>query len=538
MPPALTATLRRFTHTLREFTVGQRTVAIIGLAVLVVGAVALTAWMSKPSYSPLFTSLSATDAGSITTLLHTDGVPYQLADGGSTILVPEQDVDSERLKAASAGLPRLSSDGYGLLDNLGVTASAFQQNTTYQRALQGELANTIEAMSGVQTASVKLAIPDQTVFTSQQAPTTASVFVRTQGNGSLTTSQVAAITHLVAASVDNLKPANVSVVSATGALLSGTGATTTDGTSASSSTYESRTQSSVQAMLDRVLGAGNSTVVVAADLSSASSKKVAQTYTAPTNAPAINEQTSSTVYNGSGNGTGATGVLGPDNIAVPTGTSTATPGDGYVTQSSTKNNAINSLTETTDIPAGTVDRQTISVAVNSAAAKGITASTIQKLVDGAAGVNTKRGDQVDVQIVPFSKASAAQAQAAISSQSGADTQQNIVKIATTALTVLGILLGLFLLFRFLAGATRRGESTSIDLGAMESHPLLPPDPEFELPEYPLLAGGGVPGPLPLTAATEVPEYARMRATIDRLSATDPQRTAEYLRSLMDEKQPV
>ena len=532
------ATLRRFTHTLREFTVGQRTIAIIGLAVLVVGGVALTAWISKPSYSPLFTSLSATDAGSITTLLHTDGVPYQLADGGNTILVPEEDVDSERLKAASAGLPSLSNDGYGLLDNLGVTASAFQQTTTYQRALQGELANTIEAMSGVQTASVKLAIPDQTVFTSEQAATTASVFVRTQGNGSLSTSQVAAITHLVAASVNNLKPASVSVVSANGTLLSGAGATATDGTSASASTYESRTQSSVQSMLDRVLGVGNSTVVVAADLSNSSGKKVTQTYTAPTNAPAINEQTSSTVYNGAGDGTGATGVLGPDNIAVPTGTSSAAPGTGYTTQSSTKNNAINSTTETTDIPAGAVDRQTISVAVNSAAAKGISASSIQKLVDGAAGVNTKRGDQVDVQLVPFSKASAVQAQSAISSQSGADTQQNIVKIATTALTVLGVLLGIFMLFRFLAGATKRRESSPIDLGPMDSQPLLSPEPEFDLPEYPPLGGGNAPGPLPLAAAAEIPEYARMRANIDRLSATDPQRTAEYLRSLMDEKQPV
>jgi flagellar M-ring protein FliF len=535
VPPALTATLRRFTHTLREFTVGQRTIAIIGLAVLVVGGIALTAWMSRPSYSPLFTSLSATDAGSITTLLHTDGVPYQLSDGGSSILVPEQDVDSERLKAASAGLPSLSNDGYGLLDNLGVTASEFQQTTTYQRALQGELANTIEAMSGVQTASVKLAIPDQTVFTSEQAATTASVFVRTQGNGSLSTSQVAAITHLVAASVDNLKPANVSVVSANGTLLSGTGATTADG-GTSATTYESRTQSSVQAMLDRVLGAGNSTVVVAADLSKNSAKQVTQTYTAPTNAPAVNEQSSSTVYNGSGDATGATGVLGPDNIAVPTDTSTS--GSGYTTQSSTKNNAINSTSTTTDIPAGSVDRQTISVAVNKSAAKGITSATVEKLVDGAAGVNTKRGDQVDVQIVQFSKASAAQAQAAISSQSGADTQQNIVKIATTALTVLGILLGIFLLFRFLTSASRRRDSTPIDLGPMDSHPLLSPDPEFELPEYPVLGEGAGQGPLPLAAATEIPEYARMRANIDRLSATDPQRTAEYLRSLMDEKQPV
>jgi flagellar M-ring protein FliF len=536
VPPALAATLRRFAHTLREFTVGQRTIAIIGLAVLVVGGAALTAWLSAPSYSPLFTSLSASDAGSITTLLHTDGVPYQLSDGGDTILVPEQDVDAERLKAAAAGLPSLSNDGYGLLDNLGVTASAFQQTTTYQRALQGELANTIEAMSGVQTASVKLAIPDQTVFTSQQAATTASVFVRTQGNGSLSASQVAAITHLVAASVDNLKPTNVSVVSANGTLLSGAGATA-DGTGTSASTYEARTQSSVQAMLDRVLGVGNSTVVVAATVSNTSGQKVTQSYTSPTNAPSINEQSSSTVYNGSGDGTGATGVLGPDNIAVPTDTSTS--GSGYTTQSSTKNNAVDSTTETTNIPAGALDRQTVSVAVNSAAAKGITASTIEKLVDGAAGVNTKRGDQIDVQIVPFSKASAAQAQAAISSQSGADTQQNIVKIATTGLTVLGILLGIFLLFRFLTAATRRRDSSPIDLGPMDSRPLSMPETTIDLPEYPLLGAGNDPtAPLPLEAGAEVPEYARMRATIDRLSATDPKRTAEHLRALMDEKQPA
>ncbi|MFC5502361.1 flagellar basal-body MS-ring/collar protein FliF [Lysinimonas soli] len=533
MPPALMAALRRFTHTLREFTVGQRTLAIIGLAVLAVGGIGLTAWLSQPSYSPLFTSLSPADAGSITTLLHTDGVPYQLADGGNTILVPEQDVDSERLKAASAGLPSLSNDGYGLLNNLGVTASAFQQTTTYQRALQGELANTIEAMNGVQTASVKLAIPDQTVFTSQQAPTTASVFVRTQGNATLGSAQVAAITHLVAASVDNLKPSNVSVVSADGTLLSGSGATGTNDT-ASSSTYESRTQSSVQAMLDRVLGAGNSTVVVSADLSKDSAQRVTQTYTSPSNAPAINEQSSTTVDRGSVS-SGATGVLGPDNIAVPTGTST--PGTGSYTTSTTKNNAINQTTETTTIPAGALDRQTISVAVNKSAAAGISAASIEQLVSGAAGVDTKRGDQVDVQLVPFSKAGAVQAQTAISTQSGAETQQNIVKIATTALTVLGVLLGLFLLFRFLTGASKRRAATPLDLGPLDVHPLGGLDPELDLLDYPSIAAQNAPNvALPLEALAEVPEYSRMRASIDRMSATDPQRTAEYLRSLMDDKQ--
>ncbi len=544
MPPALTATLRRLTHTLREFTVGQRTIAIIGLAVLLVGGGGLTAWLSQPSYSPMFTSLSATDAGAITTMLHTDGVPYQLADGGNTILVPQQNVDSERLKAAAAGLPSLSNSGYGLLNTLGVTASAFQQTTTYQRALQGELANTIEAMNGVQTASVKLAIPDQTVFTSQQVPTTASVFVKTQGNATLSTSQVAAITHLVAASVDNLKPTDVSVVSADGTLLSGSGATSTSDTTTATS-YEARTQASVQAMLDRVLGAGNSTVVVSADLSNQSAQRVTQTYAVPTNAPSLNEQNTTTVDNGAGgSSTGATGVLGPDNIAVPTGA--ATPGaNSSWTTSTTKNNAIDQTTETTTIPAGSINRQTISVAVNKAAASGITASSIQTLVESAAGVDTTRGDQVQVQVVPFSTAAAAQANAAIAAQSGQDTQQNIVKIATTGLTVLGVLLALFLLFRFVSSASKRREGSPIDIGPLNAHTLPDSDPEIDFSEYPGITGSPLsaqaPGPvdpLPLESLAEQPEPARMRATIDRLSATDPQRTAKYLQSLMDDRQPV
>jgi len=544
MPPALLATLRRFTHTLREFTVGQRTIAIIGLAVLLVGGGGLTAWLVQPSYSPLFTSLSSTDAASITTLLHADGVPFQLADGGNTILVPQGDVDSERLKAASAGLPSLSNDGYGLLNTLGVTASAFQQTTTYQRALQGELATTIEAMNGVETASVKLAIPDQSVFTSEQVPTTASVFVRTAGNTALGTSQVAAITHLVAASVDNLKPTDVSVVSADGTLLSGAGAAGSSD-SASATTYEAHTQASVQAMLDQVLGTGNSTVVVSADLSKDSAQRVTQSYSVPTNAPALNEQNSATVDNGSGgSSTGATGVLGPDNIAVPTGA--ATPGaSSSWTTSSTKNNAIDQTTETTTIPAGSITRQTISIAVNKAATSGISASSIQKLVEGAAGVNVKRGDLVAVQVLPFSKTGSAEAKAAIASASGEDTQQNIVKIVTTGLTVLGVLLGLFLLLRFLSAASKRRESSPIDIGPLDARNLPDTDPSVDLSEYPGITGGGLPamtpgpaGPLPLEALAAQPEASRVRASIDRLSASDPQRTAEYLRSLMDDKQPA
>ena len=534
MPTAVTTTWRRFVRGIREFTVGQRTVAIIGLAVLIVGTIGLTAWLSTPSYAPLFTSLSPTDANSITQLLQTDNVPYQLEDGGGTIMVPQQDVDTERLKAASAGLPSLTEDsGYGLLDKLGVTASQFQETTTWQRALEGELANTIEGMSGVQTASVHLAIPTESVFDSTQTPTTASVFIKTQGGQDLTTDQVQAITHLTAASVDNLKPANVSVISSNGTLLSGSGATDASG-STNGSTYESRVQNSIQTMLDRVLGSGNSTVVVAADLSQDSSTEVTQQYTSPTNTPAINEQSSSETYNGS-DGSSAAGVLGPDNIAVPSDSSTA---GAYVSSSDTKNNAIDSTTETTKIPAGELTRQTVSVAVNSSAVKGVTAASITKLVDGAAGVNVARGDTVDVQMVPFSKTAAATAGAALQAQSGEETQDNIMKIAGTAVIVLGVLLGLFFVLRFIGALSKRREVEPIDLGDLRSEPLRPQPTqprEVQTPDNGALEGGAEPSVRAIDPATPDPvaELDRMRANIDRLAAQNPQRAAEHLRSLMD-----
>ncbi|MCU1421928.1 MAG: flagellar M-ring protein FliF, partial [Microbacteriaceae bacterium] len=84
MPAQLTTALRRFTGAIREFTIAQRTVAIIGVAVLVLGIAALSIWVTRPSYSPLFSGLSGTDANSVVEQLKADGVDYQLSDGGAT----------------------------------------------------------------------------------------------------------------------------------------------------------------------------------------------------------------------------------------------------------------------------------------------------------------------------------------------------------------------------------------------------------------------------------------------------------------------
>jgi flagellar M-ring protein FliF len=206
---------------------------------------------------------------------------------------------------------------------------------------------------------------------------------------------VQAITHLTAAAVDGLTPENVAVISADGTVLSAVGTGAIGTTDQQASTYEDRVRSSVQAMLDQVVGAGNATVVVAADMSLSSAQRVEETFTAPEGDPTLSESTSTQNFTGTGGAAG--GVLGPDNIAVPTGTGT---GDGtYTSDTATKNNAINKVTETTTIPAGQVTRQTISVAVNSDVVTSMDDATIRGLVEAAAGVDTERGDDVQVELV-------------------------------------------------------------------------------------------------------------------------------------------
>lgn len=552
MPPALRSMLTGLGDRIRSFSLAQKTLALLAVAVLVLGSIALTSWLTKPSYTPLFTGLAATDASSVVTQLQTDNVPYQLTDGGGTILVPQSQVYAERLKAASAGLPADNSGGYALLDTMGVTSSEFQQNVTYKRAIEGELAKTIGALDGVQTASVQLAIPQETVFADQKKDPTASVFIATKSGVTLTSGQVQAIVHLTSAAVEGMKATDVSVVDSKGDVLSAVGTGATGSASQQAGEYQTQTQSAVQAMLDKVVGVGNSTVVVAADMNQNSGTKTTESYTTPTGgASPLSESSTTETYNGSGSGaSGTTGVLGPDNIAVPSGTSTsgANGNGGYVNESATKNNAVDKTTESTTIPAGGLTKQNISVAINSKVAQGLDMSSITDLVSKAAGVDTSRGDQVSVQAVSFDKTGAAQAAAALKAASAQAASDSMWQTIRTGLIAGGIgiplIVALFL-------ATRRGRKTqreNIDLGEMSSVPTTWPGDAVTKPLAldDVEARRLLESSQPMTAPTvqlpsldgEGATLERKRAEIDALAGSDPDRTAELLRGLLDDRQTV
>src|SRR3954464_2645782 len=307
--------LRKILATFASFTPGQKAVTIAAVLALAVGGYFFATWASKPSYAMLFNNLSSKDAAAVVESLQGSGTPYTLANGGATVMVPADQVNDLRISLSGQGLPAESDTGYALLDQQGITTSDFMQHVGYQRALEGELAKTIKSIKGVEAANVHLVIPQKDVFADDQNKPTASVLVASQGTATLSSQQVQAIVHLVASSVEGLDPTAVTVAGADGKVLSagdGSAIATGDGDTRTQATnaYQQRLNAQLQAMLDRVVGPGNtvvtSTVVLDCDQTQTRSETCSYD---PNNVP-LAETNKSEIYNGNG-GAGKGGVLGP-----------------------------------------------------------------------------------------------------------------------------------------------------------------------------------------------------------------------------------
>lgn len=191
-----------------------------GLAASVAIGVAVVLWSQKPSFRMLYSGLAEQDSAAVVQSLQKSGITYELADGAGTVMVPADRVHEARLKLAGEGLPKGVGAGFELLDSQkGFGVSQFMENARYQRALEGELAQTIASVSSVRAARVHLAIPKQTAFVRSQKKPTASVMVDLYAGRSLDEGQVAAIGHMVAASIPNLDVDQVTIVDQQGRLL-------------------------------------------------------------------------------------------------------------------------------------------------------------------------------------------------------------------------------------------------------------------------------------------------------------------------------
>lgn len=258
-------------------------VFLIAIALTFFAVVALlTHWARKPDLRMLYLDLNPEEASKITEKIVEKGIAYELRSGGTSIFVPKEHVDQLRLDMAKEGLPIGEQGGYKIFDNGKIGVSPFVQNVNLKRALQDELAKSIQMIDGVVHARVHIVSSDQTLFTSEAGKTTASVVLRLKPGYKLSSLNIAAITHLVSGSVEGLTSENVSIIDSQGRLLSsqsGNAIATGAGTVQDyRERVEQNLQGKVEEMLRTVLGPGRATVKVHAVIDTNSISTVTEKY--------------------------------------------------------------------------------------------------------------------------------------------------------------------------------------------------------------------------------------------------------------------
>ncbi|MGO4707473.1 flagellar basal-body MS-ring/collar protein FliF [Microvirga sp. 2MCAF38] len=249
---------------------GARRLVALGLIGLVVFlGVGLGAYyLSRPAQEPLYIGLEREDVSRIGAVLKDASIPFDVSADGTAVLVSHVNTANARMLLAEKGLPQSSKSGYELFNDLGsLGLTSFMQEITRVRALEGEIARTIQTMKGVKAARVHIVMPDRGSFRREQQPASASVVVRTETADDMSSAQ--AIRHLVAAAIPGMKVDRVTVLNTDGTLLmSGDdGANASTGKMASlERTVGREIQDNVRRTLTPYLGLGNFEVSVAARL--------------------------------------------------------------------------------------------------------------------------------------------------------------------------------------------------------------------------------------------------------------------------------
>lgn len=407
-----------------------RALLMLGAAGLIALISAAWLWSSSPSYGVLFTNVSDRDGGAIIAQLSQMNIPYRSTDGG-TILVPADKVHEARLKLASQGLPKGSIVGFEILESQKFGLTQFQEQLNYQRGLEGELARSIQSLAPVAAARVHLALPKASGFLRDKEPPTASVLLQLHPGQSLDRAQIAGIVHLVASSVPELNPKNVSVVDQHGDLLANQ-ADGNVGLNSSQLDYlaqiEASTIKRIEDILEPIVGRGNVRAQVTADVDFSNVETEDETYKPNQGADkaAIRSQSSTdSTQPGASTPQGIPGALSNQPPVPPTA-----PINGQQPPLNPQANAASSTAvsshheQTTNFEidknvrhtrnaSGQIRRLTAAVVVNNKPAEGGQGAgtpwdakeleNLQALVRQAMGYNEQRGDSLNLVNAPFSQ---------------------------------------------------------------------------------------------------------------------------------------
>jgi len=398
---------------------------LIGLAASIALGVSIVLWSQTPNFSVLYADLSERDAAEVVQALQQGEIAYRIDDKTGALMVPASQVRQARLHLASAGLPNSSGGmaGFELLEeSQGFGTSQFVQQARYHKALEGELARTIVTMSHVQSARVHLAIPKESVFVRDRKKPSASVLVHLHPGRTLDEPQVGAIVHLVASSVPNMSPEQVTIVDQRGEMLTRKDISREMALTASQFDYTRKVESAyierIESILAPIVGHGGLRAQVTADIDFTLSEQTQESFN-PQQSALRSEQSVEERSTGAIDG-GVPGALSnqppgegvaPEQVAIVEGEGAQlapASGPSRSTKRATRNFELDKTISHTRKPSGSVLRLSVAVVVDDRKevdARGQVTTTprtaeeleqITNLVKDAVGFDAERGDAVNV----------------------------------------------------------------------------------------------------------------------------------------------
>jgi len=397
-------------------------VAVAGIIALLYG---LWMWGQTPDYRVLYGNLSDRDGGAIIESLQQMNVPYKFAEGGGALLVPANHVHEVRLRLASQGLPKSTLAGFEVMENQKFGTSQFLEQVNYQRALEGELARSVQTLAAVQSARVHLAIPKPSVFVKEQKLPSASVVLGIHPGRALDAGQVSGIVHLIASSVSNMPAENVTVVDQSGALLSTTTKDSKQPLDATQLQYVRQIEQDyiqrVEAIIAPLIGAQNVRAQVTADIDFSQIEQAAEIFKPNQNKEVSAVRSQQILESNNSTGKNAAGVPGALSnqppqpatapiVTPPDAIANASNGgsDAQMRKESTVNFEVDRTISYTKLPVGSIKRLSVAVVLNNRSIVGkngkvtskplseIEKTQMTELVREAVGFDSKRGDSLSV----------------------------------------------------------------------------------------------------------------------------------------------
>ncbi len=477
--------------------------------------------VSQPSYTTLVSGVNPSQTDKMTSTLSAQGISYELQNNGTAIAVQANQASKARVALAGANLLGNTQPGFTQLfekQNLG--ESNFQQQVTYQRALQGQLAETIDSVQGVSGAQVELVLPSaqNQIFGENQNASSAAVLL--SGTSALDPNSVRGIAQLVASSVPGLQLNKVTITGASGQLLWPAGAGGAGGSGSevqeAQQRYDQGMGASLDAMLAQTLGPGKAQVLVYANMNVNQTTKESLEY-GKAGTPL---QQSKTIETLTGTGTGAGGVTGTANLtAAASGTSGKS---NFKHESTTSSLGVNKTVTHSTIAPGSIESQHVSVLLDhSVPAASLPA--IREAVTNAAGIQAKRGDTISIGQVAFAKtATAAPASSPLSA-------------AKYVLLGLGAILFLFFTTRSLRKREKETMDEPVWLRELDA-PIRLSELERETSVRPAPAMAAVAPSNGAGASNGQGEDGgeNIRRQVEQLVDSHPDRVAQQLRSWMQE----